>query len=65
MLTSGIEWRRRAGVTEARLDSLEVTGDRVAVTVSWNGPDGERARWSHVLELHDGRIVRMKDAGGR
>lgn len=62
---SGIEWRRRAGVTEARLESIEVAGDRAAVTVSWSGADGERSRWSHLLELRDGRIVRMKDAGGR
>lgn len=49
----------------ARLEHFEVAGDRAAVTVSWRGRDGDRARWSHVLELRDGRIVRMKDAGGR
>lgn len=65
MLTSGIEWRKRAGVTAARLESLDVAGDRATVTVSWSDPGGDRARWSHVLELRDGRIVRMKDAGGR
>lgn len=52
-------------MTDARLDTLEVNGDRAAVTVSWRSPDGERARWSHLLELRDGRIVRMRDAGGR
>lgn len=65
MLASGIDWRREEGVTDARLDTLEVNGDRAAVTVSWRSPDGERARWSHLLELRDGRIVRMRDAGGR
>lgn len=65
MLASGIDWRRKEGVTEARLDSLELNGDRATVRVSWRSPDGERERWSHLLELRDGRIVRMRDAGGR
>jgi len=49
-------------VSEARVDSLEVTGDRAAVTVSWLTREGEWLAWSHVLELDGGRIMRIKDS---
>ena len=52
-------------MTEARLESLDVSDDRASVTVAWVTAEGETSRWSHVLALRDGRIVRMKDAGAR
>lgn len=56
-----IEWRRRTGDHDYRLDAFEVHGDAAAAAYSWTTAEGVRVSWSHTLILRDGRIVRMQD----
>jgi ketosteroid isomerase-like protein len=61
VLTSQIELHRREGSSEWRLDDVRGRGNRVAVTFSWRGPDGSRARWAQLLTLSNGKIAGMRD----
>ena len=58
---SGIEFHRRKGAADWRLEDVRGTDDRVAVAYSWRAPDGSRARWAQVLTLSSGKIVGMRD----
>ena len=58
---SGIDWRRRTGGHDGRVESFETKGNRVVVSLSWKDTSDERHVWTHGLELKDGRIVAMQD----
>ena len=56
-----MDWRRKAGDHDARLDSVTHRGDRVVVAFSWSERNGKRHEWAQVLHLKDGRIIAMQD----
>jgi hypothetical protein len=56
-----MDWRRKAGDGDGRIDWLERRGDRVVVAFSWSESSGKRHEWAQVLELKDGKIVAMQD----
>jgi len=56
-----IEWRRRNGDRDYRLDAFEVHGDAAVATYSWTTADGVRVSWSHALILRGDQIVRIQD----
>jgi hypothetical protein len=56
-----MEWRRKAGDRDGRLDSVERRGNRVVVAFSWSERNGKRYEWAQVLQLKDGKIVAMQD----
>jgi ketosteroid isomerase-like protein len=58
---SGIDWRRKAGDRDGRVDSVEQRGDRVIVAFSWADHEDNRHDWAQVLELRDGKIISMQD----
>ncbi len=61
VLQSGIEWRRRSGESDYRLDRFERTANAAAVVFSWTAGDGSRRSWAQALVLRDGRIVHIQD----
>jgi ketosteroid isomerase-like protein len=61
VLASGIEFHRRQGAADWRLDDVRGRGDQVAVAFSWRAPDGTRARWAQLLTMSDGKIAAMRD----
>jgi ketosteroid isomerase-like protein len=61
VITSGIEWHRRSGSRDYRLDAVEIGEHAAAATFSWTNRDGTRDSWSHALILRDGQIVHMQD----
>ena len=56
-----IEFHRRQGAGDWKLEDVRETDDRVAVAYSWRAPDGSRAKWAQVLKLSAGKIVSMRD----
>ena len=56
-----MEWRKKAGDHDGRLDSVEQRGDRVVVAFSWSDSSDTRHDWAQVLELKDGKIISMQD----
>jgi hypothetical protein len=56
-----MDWRRKAGDRDGRLDSVERHGNRVVVAFSWSERTGKRHEWAQVLQLKDGKIVAMQD----
>ncbi|HEX2426615.1 MAG TPA: hypothetical protein VHI53_01740 [Gaiellaceae bacterium] len=56
-----MDWRRKAGDRDGRLDSVERCGNRVVVAFSWSERTGKRHEWAQVLQLKDGKIVAMQD----
>jgi hypothetical protein len=56
-----MDWRRKAGDQDGRLDSVEQRGDRVVVAFSWSERNGKRHAWAQVLDLKDGKIVSIQD----
>ena len=56
-----MEWRKRAGDHDGRIDSVEQRGNRVVVAFSWSDSSDKRHEWAQVLELKDGRIIDMQD----
>jgi ketosteroid isomerase-like protein len=56
-----MDWRRKAGDRDARLDSVTHRGDGVVVAFSWSEPNGKRHEWAQVLHLKDGKIIAMQD----
>jgi hypothetical protein len=56
-----MEWRRKAGDRDARLDSVEHRGSRVVVAFSWSEQSGRRHDWAQVLDLKDGKIIDIQD----
>ena len=61
MLQDGVEWRRRAGDRDYKIDRFEATDEAVAVAWSWGATDGSRGSWAQALILRDGRIVHIQD----
>ena len=58
---SGIEWRRKVGDRDGRVDSVEHRGSRVVVAFSWSESNDKRRDWAQLLELKDGKIIAMQD----
>jgi hypothetical protein len=56
-----MDWRRKVGDHDGRLDSAEVRGNRVVVSFSWSDSSNKRHDWAQVLELKDGKIISMHD----
>jgi len=56
-----VQWRRKAGDHDGRIDSVEQRGNRAVVAFSWADRDDNRHHWAHALELRDGKIIAMKD----
>ncbi len=56
-----MEWRKKAGDHDGRLDAVEQRGSRVVVAFSWSDRSDNRHDWAQVLELKDGKIVAMQD----
>ena len=56
-----MEWRKKAGDHDGRLDSVEQRGNRVVVTFSWSDSNDKRHDWAQVLELKDGKVIDMQD----
>jgi hypothetical protein len=56
-----MEWRKKVGDHDARLDSVEQRGNRVVVAFSWSDSNEDRHDWAQVLELKDGTIISMQD----
>jgi hypothetical protein len=56
-----MDWRRKAGDHDGRLDSVEQQGTSAVVAFSWSERNGKRHEWAQVLELTNGRIVAMQD----
>jgi ketosteroid isomerase-like protein len=61
VLRSGIDWRRKAGDHDGRIDSVEQRGSRVVVAFSWMDNTDNRHDWAQVLKLTDGKIIAMQD----
>ena len=58
---SGMDWRKKAGDHDGRVDSVEHRDDRVVVAFSWSDRGGTRHKWAQVLELTDGKISSIQD----
>jgi ketosteroid isomerase-like protein len=58
---SMIDWRRKIGDQDYRVDRVEQRGSRIIVTVSWADKNGRRHDWAHVLTLKDGKIIDIQD----
>jgi hypothetical protein len=56
-----MEWRRRAGDHDGRVDSVEHRDDRVVVAFSWSDSSHSRHEWAQVLELTDRKIISIQD----
>jgi hypothetical protein len=56
-----MEWRRKAGDQDGRVDSVEHRDNRAVVAFSWSDRGGTRHAWAQVLELRDGNVVSMQD----
>ena len=56
-----MDWRRKAGDHDGRVDSVEQRANRVVVAFSWSDRDDKRRAWAQVVELKDGKIVSMQD----
>lgn len=56
-----VQWRRKVGDHDARIDSVEQRGSRVVIGLSWADREGMRHDWAHVLELREGKILAIKD----
>lgn len=56
-----MDWRRKAGDHDGRVDSVEQRGNRVVVAFSWLDRSNKRHDWAQVVELKDGKIVSMQD----
>jgi TolB-like protein len=56
-----MDWRRKAGDHDGRVDSVEQRGNRVVVAFSWLDRSDKRHEWAQVLELRDDKIVSMQD----
>jgi len=56
-----MDWRRKAGDHDGRVDSVEQRGNRVVVAFSWSDRGNKRHEWAQVLELKDDRVVSMQD----
>ena len=56
-----MDWRRKAGDRDGRLDSVEHRGSRVIVAFSWSERYGRRHEWAQMLHLKDGKIIAMQD----
>ena len=60
-----MDWRRKVGDHDGRLDSLEQRGNRIVVAFSWSERTGKRHEWAQVLKLKDGMIIEMDDFAKR
>jgi len=58
---SMIDWRRKLGDQDYRVDRVEQRDGRIIVAVSWADKDGRRHNWAHALTLKDGKIIDMQD----
>jgi hypothetical protein len=56
-----MDWRRKAGDHDGRLDSVEQRGNRVVVAFSWLDRNNKRHDWAQVLELTDDKIISIHD----
>jgi hypothetical protein len=56
-----MDWRRKDGDHDGRIDAVEQRGARVIVTISWADKEGRRHDWAHVLKRKDGKIVDIQD----
>ena len=56
-----MDWRRKAGDHDGRVDSVDQRGNRVVVAFSWSDRSNKRHDWAQVLELRDDKIVSMRD----
>ena len=56
-----MDWRRKAGDHDGRVDSVEQRGNRVVVAFSWSDRNNKRHDWAQALELRDDQIVSMQD----
>ena len=56
-----MEWRKKLGDHDGRLDSVEQRGNRVVVAFSWSDSNDKRHDWAQVLELKDGKVIHMQD----
>jgi hypothetical protein len=56
-----MEWRKRAGDHDGRLDSVEHRGNRVVVAFSWSDGNDKRHDWAQVLKLKDGKVFDTQD----
>jgi hypothetical protein len=55
-----MDWRRKAGDDDGRVDSVEQRGNCVVVAFSWLDRSDKRHEWAQVLELSDDKIVSMQ-----
>ena len=56
-----MEWRKKLGDHDGRLDSVEQRGNRVVVAFSWSDSSDKRHDWAQVLELKDGKVIDIQD----
>jgi hypothetical protein len=56
-----MDWRRKAGDHDGRVDSVDQRGNRFVVAFSWSDRGNKRHEWAQVVELKDGKIVSMQD----
>jgi len=56
-----MDWRRKAGDHDGRVDSVEQRGNRVVVAFSWSDRGNKRHECAQVLELKDDKVVSMQD----
>lgn len=56
-----MEWRKKAGDHDGRLDSVEQRANRVVVAFSWSDSEDHRHDWAQVLDLRDGKVVAIQD----
>jgi ketosteroid isomerase-like protein len=61
VLQSGIDWRRKSGDHDGRVDSVQQRANWVVVAFSWKDNTDRRHEWAQVLELVDGKIIAMQD----
>ena len=56
-----MEWRKKLGDHDGRLDSIEQRGNRVVVAFSWLDSSDTRHDRAQVLELKDGKVIDIQD----
>ena len=61
VLLSGMEWCKKLGDHDGRLDSVQQRGNRVVVAFSWLDTNDKLHDWAQALELKDGKVIDIQD----